>query len=68
MIEKTWTVEIWAENEDFRLRRDDRARERVRVTQVTAPTAEEAKQMVLQNSEVSRRWPRANASAYRVRT
>ena len=60
-----WNVEIWAEDEDCRLRRDDRARERVKTARVEARNAEEAKRLVLRDREVRRRWPRANATAVR---
>ena len=61
-----WNVEIWAEDEDYCLRRDDRARERVKVTRVEARNADEAKRLVLRDRKVRRRWPRANATASRV--
>ena len=61
-----WNVEIWAEDEDYYLRRDDRARERVKTARVEARNAEEAKRLVLRDREVRRRWPRANATAMRV--
>jgi hypothetical protein len=61
-----WNVEIWAEDEDYYLRRDDRARERVKTARVKARNAEEAKRLVLRDREVRRRWPRANATAMRV--
>ncbi|MFZ0429421.1 MAG: hypothetical protein WAO20_14985 [Acidobacteriota bacterium] len=59
-----WRVEIWAEDEDFRLRRDDRVRERVRIMNVSARTADEARQLALGHHEVRRRWPRANAAVF----
>jgi hypothetical protein len=65
-LERKWKVEIWAEDEDHRLRRDDRARERVKVAYVSAASADEAKNLVLGDNEVARRWPRANAAAFRV--
>ena len=61
-----WNVEIWAEDEDYRLRRDDRARERVKTARVEARNADEAKRLVLRDREVRRRWPRANATAVRI--
>jgi hypothetical protein len=61
-----WNVEIWAEDEDNCLRRDDRARERVKTARVEARNAEEAKRLVLRDREVRRRWPRANATAIRI--
>lgn len=61
-----WNVEIWAEDEDYRLPRDDRVRERVKVARVEARTAEEAKRRALRDREVRRRWPKANATAFRV--
>ena len=59
-----WTVEIWAADEDFRLPRDDRARERVRIMNVTARTADEARQLALEHHEVRSRWPHANAAVF----
>ncbi len=60
----SWKVEIWAEDEDFRLRREDRACERVRIMTVTAETADEARQVALEHPEVRARWPRANAAVF----
>lgn len=62
--EASWTVEIWAADEDFRLPRDDRACERVKVMTINARTADEARQLALEHPEVQRRWPRANAAAF----
>jgi hypothetical protein len=62
----TWRVEIWAEDEDHRLPRDDRARERVKVMNVAAGTAEEARQLALKDREVRKRWPKANAAVFPV--
>jgi len=61
-----WEVEIWAEDEDFRLPRDDRERQCVRKTFVKALTAHEAKQMALRDAEVQKRWPKANAAAFPI--
>jgi len=61
-----WRVEIWAEDEDHRLPRDDRARERVKIMDVVAGTAEEARQMALNHEEVRARWPKANAAVFPV--
>ena len=60
----TWRVEIWAEDEDHRLPRDDRARVRVKVFDVAARTAEEARVLALSDREVRRRWPKANAAVF----
>lgn len=65
--QSNWEVEIWARDEDFRLPRDDRARERVKVTQVMAGSREEAARLALLDREVRRRWPTANAVAYPLR-
>lgn len=65
--DSTWKVEVWAEDEDHRLPRDDRARERVKVTSIKAGDADEAKRLVLQDRRIRRRWPRANATAIRIR-
>ncbi len=62
----TWRVEIWAENEDHRLPRDDRARERVKIMDIVAKTAEEARQLALTDDEVRDRWPKANAAVFPV--
>jgi len=61
-----WEVEIWAEDDDNRLPRDDRARECVKTKFVRALTAHEAKQKVLEIEEVRKRWPKANAAAFPV--
>lgn len=61
-----WTVEIWAADEDFRLPRDDRACERVKVMTITAKTADEARDLALEHPEVRRRWPCANAAVFPV--
>lgn len=66
-VQSNWEVEIWAADEDFRLPRDDRARERVKVTQIMAGSREEATRLALRDREVRRRWPSANAVAYPVR-
>jgi hypothetical protein len=66
MQKSNWEVEIWAEDEDFRLPRDDRARERVHVTYVSAQNASEAKQLALSDPKIQQRWPRANAAAFPV--
>lgn len=59
-----WEVEIWAEDEDYRLPRDDRARECVRKMVVRALSAQEAKMLALKQDEVRKRWPKANAAAF----
>ena len=59
-----WRVEIWAEDEDYRLPRDDRARELVKVAYVKARSAAEARRLVLQEKEIRDRWPRANAAVF----
>ena len=59
----SWKVEIWAEDEDHRLRRHDRARERVKIMYVEAASADEARRVALRDREVRNRWPRANATA-----
>jgi hypothetical protein len=62
----TWRVELWAEDEDYRLHRDDRARERVKVMYVKARSAFDARRFALQAPEVRERWPRANATATKL--
>lgn len=59
-----WRVEIWAEDEDHRLPRDDRARELVKVAYVRARSAAEARRLVLQEKEIMARWPRANTAVF----
>ncbi len=61
-----WNVEIWAEDEDCRLRRDDRARARVMTPRVEARNAEDAKRLVLREREVRGGWRWANATAVRL--
>ena len=61
-----WEVEIWAEDEDYCLPRDDRARKCVKKTFVRALTAHEAKQLALEETEVQKRWPKANAAVFPI--
>lgn len=61
-----WKVEVWASDDDFRLPRDDRARERVKIAQVIADSRQEAIEKVLLSREVRRRWPGANAVAFKL--